>query len=333
MSKASHQLLTTLLRDVSRSFYLTLRVLPVSVRPQIGTAYLLARLTDTIADTGLVSIEKRLVALSAWQERILNSGHGRLDLGDLAESQGTPAERTLLSRSDEVLNLLLTFDERDRQLIRDVLRTITSGQKLDLERFGRASAEMIVALRTAEELDDYTYRVAGCVGEFWTFLCRRHVFPWASLEDRVLLEKSVRFGKGLQLVNVLRDLPKDLRQGRCYLPEHELNQAHIKPIDLLNPAHEARVRPVYDRYLDEAEAHLKSGWEYTCMVPYRAVRVRLACAWPVLIGLETLALLRRRQILDPSGRVKVSRGRVKRIMAGSLLLYPFAPAWRTLGRK
>ena len=63
MEYSSNQMLTALLRDVSRSFYLTLRVLPAAIRPQIGLAYLLARTTDTIADTELVPVEGRLAAL------------------------------------------------------------------------------------------------------------------------------------------------------------------------------------------------------------------------------------------------------------------------------
>ena len=57
MDYGSHQLLTSLLRDVSRSFYLTLRILPSGIRQQIGLAYLLARTTDTIADTELLPLE------------------------------------------------------------------------------------------------------------------------------------------------------------------------------------------------------------------------------------------------------------------------------------
>lgn len=56
-----------LLRDVSRSFYLTLRVLPSEIRPQISLAYLLARATDTIADTKAVPRAKRLAALQQLQ--------------------------------------------------------------------------------------------------------------------------------------------------------------------------------------------------------------------------------------------------------------------------
>jgi farnesyl-diphosphate farnesyltransferase len=65
------ELLSSLLKDVSRSFYLTMRILPARIRPQIGTAYLLARTTDTIADTGVISIESRLAALQRLRENIL----------------------------------------------------------------------------------------------------------------------------------------------------------------------------------------------------------------------------------------------------------------------
>ena len=60
-------------------------------------------------------------------------------------------------------------------------------------------------------------------------------------------------------------------------------------------------------YLDRAEAHLQAGWAYTNALPRRSVRVRLACAWPILIGRETLKLLRAGDALDPQQRIKVSR--------------------------
>src|SRR5882757_4823454 len=93
----------SLLRDVARSFYKTLRVLPGGVRPQIGLAYLLARTADTIADTGIVSAEKRLHALEQFRQRILKTSNEPLELGSLAKHQGSPAERLLLERCEETL--------------------------------------------------------------------------------------------------------------------------------------------------------------------------------------------------------------------------------------
>jgi len=135
-------LLTELLKAVSRSFYLTLRVLPGSVRPQIGLAYLLARTTDTIADTELIPIARRLSALNELRTAINSENVAQPRFEDLAAAQpeqpsgGSNAERVLLQRAGEIAGLLQGVSSADRQCIREVLSTITSGQELDLQRFG-----------------------------------------------------------------------------------------------------------------------------------------------------------------------------------------------------
>jgi farnesyl-diphosphate farnesyltransferase len=353
--------LNDLLKQTSRSFYLTLRVLPRAIRPPIGLAYLLARTTDTIADTEIVPVAQRLEALQRLRERILGSSSAALNFGELARQQGLPAERMLLERVEEALAELRSLVEGDLKLVRNVLDTITSGQELDLRRFGETPAltpagspkererrlnvpansatsvstsiqlsQKIIALQNDAELDDYTYRVAGCVGEFWTQMCVTHLFPAAARAEARFLADGIRFGKGLQLVNILRDLPKDLRTGRCYLPADQLAGAGLTPADLLSPANEAKFRPLYGRYLDLAESHLAAGWDYTNAIPGGQVRVRLACAWPILIGLETLRRLRREPVLDPARRVKISRAEVRCLIIQSVWRYPFRNTWRAL---
>lgn len=328
--------LNELLKQTSRSFYLTLRVLPRAIRPQIGLAYLLARTTDTIADTELVPLAQRLEALQQLRERILGTGDAGLNFGELARQQGLPAERLLLERVEEALAVLRGLAAVDLKLVRQVLDTITSGQALDLQRFAGATADHIIALQNDAALDDYTYRVAGCVGEFWTGMCQEHEFAdleilgMPELTAPFFEENGVRFGKGLQLVNILRDLPKDLRAGRCYLPADQLAAVGLRPADLLSPASEAKFRPCYNRYLDQAEAHLAAGWHYTLTIPWPHLRVRLACAWPILIGLETIRRLRTEPVLDPKRRVKVSRAEVRSILLRSVWRYPVQRAWRKL---
>jgi farnesyl-diphosphate farnesyltransferase len=311
-----------LLKRVSRSFYLTLRVLPGSIRPQIGLAYLLARATDTVADTEVVPVKERLDTLRRLRARISGKSTKTPDL----RPSGEGAEQRLLANIEDVLETLGTFSASDQQRIRELLEVIIGGQELDLVRFGNPKG--VLALATAEELDDYTYRVAGCVGEFWTRMCRAHLFPNVAIDDQFLLENGVRFGKGLQLVNVLRDIPHDLRNGRCYLPASELAEAKLQPNDLLNAANEPRFRLVFDRWLAKAESHLHAGWQYTNALPRNAARVRLACAWPILIGLRTLDRLKVESVLDPERRIKVSRSEVRHIMIRSALLYPFSTIWR-----
>jgi farnesyl-diphosphate farnesyltransferase len=330
MSLAGHELLGNLLKEVSRSFYLTLRVLPGAIRPQIGLAYLLARATDTVADTKLVPVQARLDALQQLRVRILGESSARLDFGTLAGNQGTPAERVLLERIEAALGLLNDLTAEDLQLVRSVLVIITSGQELDLQRFGSASAQNVRALLSAAELDDYTFRVAGCVGEFWTRMCCAHLYANRKSDDAQLVADGIRFGKGLQLVNILRDLPRDLQEGRCYLPEPDLASIQLRPLDLLTPANESKLRPVYNRYLKQAEEHLSVGWRYTNSLPRNSARVRLACAWPILIGVQTLQLLHQERALDPAHRVKISRSQVRSILWRSVALYPFPGAWKRL---
>ena len=323
-------LLSDLLRDVSRSFYQTLRILPGRIRPQVSLAYLLARTTDTVADTELLPVAERLAVLSALRDRILGVSRESIDFGGLARQQGSSAERVLLENANAALGLLRGLSPEDRARVQEVLKTIMSGQELDLQRFGGASAEHLVSLYTDVELDDYTYRVAGCVGEFWTRMCRAHLFPDAPIDEPAFLANGVRFGKGLQLANILRDIPTDLRHGRCYLPVERLAPCGLEPADLLKPASEPRLRPLYQAYLDRAEAHLKAGWTYTNTVPRGCVRLRLACAWPILIGFETLKLLRAGNVLDPAHRIKIPRRQVKQIMLRSVVCYPWSRAWRNL---
>jgi farnesyl-diphosphate farnesyltransferase len=330
MAVNANALLTDLLRQTSRSFYLTLRVLPGAIRPQISLAYLLARTADTIADTELVPIEQRLDALKRLRERVQGTSTTPLNLGELAKRQGSVAEETLLEKVEDSLALLPTLSPTDQPLVRNVLNTITGGQELDLRRFAGASGEKIIALETAAELDDYTYRVAGCVGEFWTKMCRAHLFPKRHLNDQQLLADGVRFGKGLQLVNILRDLPADLKKGRCYLPKDKLEQAGLIPQVLLSPVNEVKFLPLFRAYLDRAESHLAAGWDYTNRLPWGCARVRLACAWPILIGAKTLEKLRRADVLDLQQRIKISRGELRGIMLRSTLFYPLPWMWQKL---
>jgi len=301
MSVAPKELIGPLLRDVSRSFYLTLRVLPPAIRSQISVAYLLARASDTIADTDAVPRAKRVMLLQQYKSLTRVP-----DLGPVAGLQASPAERQLLEQLADVLGALDGFAETDCRRIQELLAIIVRGQIFDLQRFPEGQ---LTAL-TADELDQYTYMVAGCVGEFWTQICAAHLPDWPQTG---MAEWGVRLGKGLQLVNILRDLPKDLRIERCYLPVAE-------PERLLEPASYPSIRDLYQHWLDVALGHLDAGWEYTRHIPKSQRRLRLACVWPIWIGVQTIARLRTANPLDPAQRIKITRREVYRIIGRSLLL-------------
>jgi farnesyl-diphosphate farnesyltransferase len=207
----------------------------------------------------------------------------------------------------------------DGAAVRDVLATLTSGMVLDLTAFPGEDAAHLVALRTRADLDHYTYLVAGCVGEFWTAIHLAHRPRLARWNVSTMTLEGVRFGKALQMTNVLRDVPQDLRQGRCYVPADDLAAHGLAPADLLDPAAMPKLRPLYTALLDAAAEHYEAGWRYTLAIPRAEWRMRLACAWPLLIGEATLAALRRHDNpLAAAEPVKIPRAMVRTIVTRSL---------------
>jgi farnesyl-diphosphate farnesyltransferase len=291
-----------ILKSVSRSFYLTISFLPRPLREPVSLAYLLARATDTMADTATIRCPIRLTTLRDFARVIA----GELDfnavapaLQDFAAQQSDPHERTLIENLRVCSEWLARMDPADREAIRSVLQTIVRGQLLDLERFGDPTK--VTALRNAAELEEYTYLVAGCVGEFWTELGFRRFPPFATRPPNEMARLGIEYGKGLQLINVLRDRGADLATGREYLPAEEL--AAAKPEDVLV------------RWLQRAEAAIGAGIEYcSALTNWRA---RFATALPALIGARTIALLRGAG--NKTGAIKIPRREVRRILlAGAL---------------
>ena len=140
------------------------------------------------------------------------------------------------------------------------LLVIISGQRLDIERFGTKSSEIGI-LESDEELDDYTYRVAGSVGEFWTEISLRRLIGDESLDVERMLRLGIRFGKALQMINILRDIPSDLSIGRCYIPKDRLSERGLGPL-IFESRFYVLAQGLYSEYLDLACDHLDCAEEY-----------------------------------------------------------------------
>ncbi|MGE0329747.1 MAG: phytoene/squalene synthase family protein [Ramlibacter sp.] len=301
-----------LLRGVSRSFYLSIRLLPAPLREPVAAAYLLARATDTLADTTELPSAARRTQLATLAAAIEGDAGARAAIGELSSAfaalQQDPHERHLILALPQCLAWLDALDGADQADIRTVLRHITLGQSLDIERFGNGPGPC--ALASADELDEYTWLVAGCVGEFWTDLCFRHLSGFASLPQPRMRELGRAYGSALQLINILRDMGADLAAGRCYLPADALAQAGLAPQDVAREP--ARLAPLYNHWLAQASTGLEQGMRYCMAVNHR--RVRAGSALPALIGARTLALLQQAGPGALRQRVKVPRSEVHAIL-------------------
>src|SRR5256886_15481641 len=304
----SRALQTTILHSVARSFYLSIRFLPAQLREPIALAYLLARATDSVADTTGISGLVRIETLKMLSDGIQGKASRDVVI-DLTASfvplQANESEQRLLESLPDCLAWLERMEQADRTDIRVVLEKITRGQMLDLQRFD--DPQEIRALGTAADLDEYTYLVAGCVGEFWTRLGFRHVRNFAGLSEDQMLALGKRYGMALQLINVLRDAGSDLRAGRCYFPEYELSAAHLTASQILSDA--KRFHPIYRTWLDKAKGGLGCGMQYSGAIENR--RVRAAAVLPALIGARTISLLDAAGAAALQQTVKVPRREVR----------------------
>jgi farnesyl-diphosphate farnesyltransferase len=266
-----------LLRSVSRSFFLTIRLLPRGVREPIALGYLLARASDSIADTSGAEIDRRVEAL----QQLRHCDIPRHALGALADRQENPDEAALLRQLPRMLEELERSPARER--LEWVWGHILRGQIFDLVRFSQSREPL-----SAEELDEYTFLVAGCVGEFWTRLCAESLEDFSRSPVEELVPLGIAYGKGLQLVNILRDRQGDARIGRIYVEDRR-----------------------FEEVKQQARAGLDAGLRWVAAV--NNGRVRFACVPPARIGLETLE-----RIEVDSGPVKISRDAVRRVLAQAI---------------
>jgi farnesyl-diphosphate farnesyltransferase len=295
-----------LLRSVSRSFYLSVRYLPGKIQLPILLGYLLARAADTIADTSSLPAVDRLALVRVLRQSFFEPVPELFSLLPPAvQAQAEGGEKILLGHIPDILGSANALPAPQKTLLADLLTKITRGQELDLERFELQPD--LVALRSAEELDEYTYLVAGCVGEFWTKLGWLSWPNYSRLPEVESIRSGILFGQGLQLVNVLRDFATDVKLGRSYLP---VPDAATLKVDLDS------ARELFDFWLDKAWQNMGAAWTYVTAV--RPIRVRFACAVPVLIGIKTLQLLGRPGPI-PAG-AKISRHEVRRCITKALVV-------------
>ena len=306
-----------LLQGVSRSFGLSIRLLPAGVREPAGLAYLLARIADTLADTTSQPVARRLTLLQGLQHALAApKDHPQLDhtLRDFAQHVPDAHEKALLMHGQACLEALALQPLADQAAIRQVLAAITEGQCWDLNALDDPQR----GVQTSDELDRYTWLVAGSVGEFWTRICELHLHHWHTETSVNLLQWGAAYGKGLQRLNILRDAGKDLRAGRCYWPAQELEPLGLNSARLCEAARARdmttlqQLAPLLEVWLRATQAQLHDGLRYSLAL--RGRRLRLASALPCLIGIRTVSLLRQagpRALLE---HIKVPRHDVQRLL-------------------
>ena len=158
----------------------------------ITTFYAFCRVIDDIADSSQLNVAEKRVRLQAWRRML---GAAGADEPPLAQ---------------DVRRLIHKYS-----LSTHVLEQIIAGVEMDLS---------IVRYSTFEELRVYCYRVASAVG-----LVSIEIFGYRNPRCK---EYALELGLALQITNIIRDVGKDLRDGRIYLPQEDLARFHYSETEL-----------------------------------------------------------------------------------------------------
>ena len=314
--------LNELLKQTSRSLYLSARLLPLAVRDTFSVAYLLCRYADSIADTSLLAPDKRLKWIEIFPSLVLRPEPGKQQqlLREISGSSPNIYEEKLLQNLPACQAAFQDLPPAHRQMILDVVAFVCEGMKMDLHAFPPENAREVRAFASAEQLYTYCRLMGGEPGVFWSRLIASHVSLPA--EKELFFSWGRNIGEALQIVNILRDLPRDLRIGRCYFPEEDLQKYHLHPKDLLEQSNSVRFEPVKQKWIAWGRDKLHSAFSYFSALPKGQLRHRAAVAWPVLWAADTLNKLEREQnLLDPGHKVKIPRSRIY----ATILLTP--PLW------
>jgi len=214
-------MLDRLLGLTSRTFALSIPLLPDRVRQEITIAYLLFRVADTLEDEPSWPPAERVRAL-----RSLAGFLGRRErMADVEKEimRGPVSDSgyaDLLHNFDAVNEALVELPEESQKVIVDHLQRTIDGMcsYLLLED----------GVTTVDEVREYCYYVAGIVGELCTALFVLNA-PSLRERERDLIDLAPSFGEALQLVNILRDERADATEGRRYIPV-DLDRAQLMKI-------------------------------------------------------------------------------------------------------
>ncbi len=296
-----------LLPGVSRTFALTIPVLPRELAEVMTNAYLLCRLADTIEDdVGLDNDQKsmfhaRFVAVVKGTEPAEPFAAALLPL---LSARVLPAERDLVRNAAAVIRVTHGFSAAEQAALSRCVTIMCTG----MPEFQRHKS--LRGLANVGELASYCYYVAGVVGEMCTELFCLHCPELVEKRD-AMLKLAVSFGQGLQMTNILKDIWDDRQANACWLPRsvfgggtfdlERLEQTHTSPI----------FREGLDELIGIGHAHLRNALEYTCMIPKREAGIRRFCLWAIGLAVLTLRKIHRNPTFRSANEVKVSRRTVK----------------------
>jgi len=273
-----------ILGSVSRTFALTIPLLPPSIEKVVGNTYLLCRIIDTIEDAADLSAQSKQSLSALFLDAVLEKAPVEAFVTpclNALKNYSNQDELDLISHTPTVLRILHTCSTHDQAAVSRCVSIMSEGMSFFHERQNQAG------LQDLAEFEHYCYVVAGVVGELLTTIFSNH--SKAFKEKMVGHEDlAIAFGQALQMTNILKDSPEDKARGVSWMP--------------INVSHKALLKLAYQK--------LQDSLNYILLIPKEEQGMRRFCFLAFGLAVMTLSKIADRKEFDSKDEVKLSRSTV-----------------------
>jgi farnesyl-diphosphate farnesyltransferase len=268
-----------MLRQVSRTFALSIEQLPRTLREATANAYLLLRVSDCFEDHETMTADRKATLLRLWADVLAEKEPVAHLMAGISDLDGSDPEVNVAQNAGKILDWLRMLPAGLQEPIVTRVRCSTLGMARWQEHGPFVEDEAA--------LDDYMHEVAGRVGYLVTDL-----FSWYSARIRerqeALMPLARQCGLALQTVNIIRGIPKDYARGWVFVPQTFMQEAGLTRETLLDPAQLEKSLLVTNRLVSKAVRHLDHGLDYITLFPRRFHGIRLSLMWPFFFAIATL---------------------------------------------
>jgi farnesyl-diphosphate farnesyltransferase len=275
-----------ILESVSRTFALTIPLLPANLEKVVGNTYLLCRIVDTIEDAVCIDPKTKQVLSTLFVKTVLDSSYSEEFVKESLIAllhHPNHDEKDLIKNIPRILRVLQSCDEKQRHAVAQCVQIMSEGMSYFHVRQNQ------VGLEDLKEFEKYCYVVAGVVGEMLTTVFALHSAAFAkAISGRESL--AIAFGQALQMTNILKDSPEDRLRGVSWKPKG------IDQTELLVIAHQK----------------LEDSLRYIYCIPKSEPGIRQFCFLAFGLAVLTLKQIARRHQFQESAEVKLTRAQVSR---------------------
>ena len=297
-----------ILNQVSRSFALTIPLLPDDIKDAVANCYLWCRITDSLEDDPQLSLEQKIYFHQKLIEILDNKFSSQQFITELLPVLSTNIsiyEKSLITNLESILKITNALPDQQKYYVTQCVTTMNNLMP-EFEKIANHTG-----LENILSLDKYCYVVAGIVGEMLTKLFCNHC-NISQEKQNILMPLARSFGQALQMTNILKDRWSDYARQISWLPKDFFDNRDISVL-LTNPS--LKLFTIGIKNLIRVNyQHLEKALNYVLLIPSKETGIRRFCLWAIGIAIETLRGINKNPEFTNVKQIKVSRHKLRLII-------------------